>query len=123
MPYIKSAKIFFFFAVLAFVAKPFIGFGMVNNVHPPAADNILVKIFSKRKLEYDENSKNNVLNVQKKLADPVQQFVVRFTFLLCLLFPVVFAEITGINNRFLRRLKLSLNLAQPVWLLTSKLLI
>ena len=85
MHYIKSAKICFFFAVLVFLAKPFLGFGVVNSLHPPAADNILVKIFSKRKLEYDEKSNNNIYSVQKKLADPVQHFVVRFTFLLCLL--------------------------------------
>jgi len=123
MSYIKSAKICFFFAVLVLVAKPFIGFGIINKLHPPTADNILVKIFSKRKLEYDENSNNNITSVQKKLANPVQEFVVRFTFLLCLLFPLVFAAIASVNNRFLRRLKLSLAPAQPSWLLSGSLLI
>jgi hypothetical protein len=118
-----SAKIFFCLAVLLFVAKPFLGFTMFSRVHPPAVDNIFVKAFTKRKLEDPENSNLSASAIQKKLAEPVQAFILRFSFLLCIIFPVVYAAGLNINKRFLRRLQLSLSPTQPAWLLNGKLII
>ncbi len=120
---LTSAKIFFFLAVLLFVAKPFLGFTMFSRTHPPAVDNIFVKAFTKRKLEDPENSNFGATAIQKKLAETVQAFVLRFSFLLCIIFPLAFAAGANITKLFLRRLKLSLYPRGQSYLLNSKLII
>jgi hypothetical protein len=123
MQKLTSAKIFFCLAALLFVAKPFLGFTMFSRVHPPAVENIFVKAFTKRKLEDQEANKLNQEAIQKKLAEVAQQFVLRFSFLLSILLPVIFLMGITINNCFLRKLKLSLAPAQPSWLFNGKLII
>lgn len=120
---LKSAKIFFSLAVLLFVAKPFLGFSMFSRLHPPSEENIFVKAFTKRKLEDPENSNFTAKAIQKKLAEPIQQFVLRFTFLLSTLFPAIFASRADITTGFLKRLKLSLSPYRPTYLLNGKLII
>ena len=120
---LKSAKIFFCLAVLLFVAKPFLGFSMFSRLHPPAEESIFVKAFTKRKLEDPENSNLSASVIQKKLAEPVQQFILRFSFLLTILFPAVFAAGPQITNRFLRRVKLSMYPLRDTYLLNGKLII
>src|ERR1035438_3224781 len=120
---LTSAKIFFCLAVLLFVAKPFLGFTMFSRVHPPAADNIFVKAFTKRKLEDPENSSFSSGAIQKKLAEPVNEFILRFSFLLCIIFPLAFAAGADITNSFLRASQLRLYLRGHTYLLNSKLII
>ncbi len=120
---LTSAKIFFCLAVLLFVAKPFLGFTMFSRVHPPAVDNIFVKAFTKRKLEDPENGNLSASSIQKKLAEPVKEFTLRFSFLLCIIFPLAFAAGTNITKLFLRRLKLSIYPPGDTYLLNSKLII
>jgi hypothetical protein len=120
---LTSAKIFFGLAVLLFVAKPFLGFTMFSRLHPPAIESIFVKAFTKRKLEDSENNKFSAAAIQKKLADPVKQYILRFSFLLSIVFPVIFLAGLNINNRFLRRLQLNVSATQPAWLLNGKLII
>jgi len=119
----KSAKIFFFVAVLFFVAKPFLGFSMIDPAHPPAANSILLKSFTKRKLEFSENSSNNIHTIQKKLADPVQHFSLLFSFLLCALFPLLFAAGIKITAQYLRKLNTCLSPQTQIYLLNRTLLI
>ena len=120
----KSAKIYFCFAVLLLVVKPFLGFSMFSRSHPPASQNIFVKVFNKRLLEYSEDSRFNVIAVQKKLADPaVGQLIFRFSFLLSILFPLLFNICTGITNGFLRRMQLTLYSGRPTWLLNNTVII
>jgi len=120
---LTSAKIFFCLAVLLFVAKPFLGFTMFSRAHPPAVDNIFVKAFTKRKIEDPESSNFSASAIQKKLAEPVKDFVLRFSFLLCIIFPLAFAAGADITDLFLRRIKLSLYPRGPAYLLNSKLII
>ncbi|MDF2433696.1 MAG: hypothetical protein JWP44_3327 [Mucilaginibacter sp.] len=123
MHLVKPAKIYFCFAVMVLVAKPFLGFTMFNRVHPPSRQNIFLKAFTKRTLEYSEDSRFNMSTVQKKLAEPDTQLFFRFSFFLGILFPILFAIPTGIANHFLHRLKLSLYPNTATWLLNSTLLI
>jgi hypothetical protein len=118
---LNSAKIFFCLAVLLFVAKPFLGFSMFSRSHPPAAENIFVKAFTKRKLEDSEN--NNFNSIVKKTTDPVRQFVLRFSFLLGILFPGFYIGRFNISNLFLKNLRLSLSPPEHTWLLNGKLII
>ncbi|HEY8784369.1 MAG TPA: hypothetical protein VIM16_22265 [Mucilaginibacter sp.] len=119
----KSAQIFFCLAVLLFVANPFLGFTIFSRLHPPSEENILAKAFTKPKLEDPENSHSKSRAIQKKLAEPVQYFVLRFTFLLSIIFPAVFASKANITNGFLRRLKFGLVPCRQTYLFNGKFII
>jgi hypothetical protein len=123
MQKLTSAKIILAFAALLFVAKPFLGFSMFSRMHPPASTSIFIKVFTKRKLEDNESKKNSVEAIQKILADAAQQFALRFSFLLSVLFPLIFLAGFRINGRFLRDRKSNLAPAEPSWILNCKLTI
>jgi hypothetical protein len=120
---VKSAKIFFIVAVLLFVAKPFLGFSMFSSTRPPAEDNIFVKVFSKRKVENEEDSKYNISAIQKELAEPVGEFFVRFSFLLGMLFPLIFEAGVNISTGFLRNIRLGQHPRGDIYLLNFSFLI
>jgi len=119
----KLAKIYFCFAVLFLVAKPFLGFTMFNSLHSTVDSNIFVKSFTKRTLEFSENSDLCVKAIQKKLADPVNDFLLRFSFLLGLIFPLAFAAVKGASNGLLQANQLSLSPRGHTYLLNGTLLI
>ncbi|WP_428331208.1 hypothetical protein [Mucilaginibacter sp.] len=123
MDHLKSAKLYFCFAVLLLVAKPFLGFGMFSRNHPPADENIFVKAFTKRKQEYAEDSNADIISVQKKLADPIKQFFLRFDFLLGILFPAIFSTVKSAASNFLRKLNQSLSPPDDAYLLNGILII
>ncbi|MDB4900886.1 MAG: hypothetical protein JWQ63_167 [Mucilaginibacter sp.] len=123
MHFLKSAKIYFCFAVFLLVAKPFLGFAMFSRIHPPAGANIFIKVFNKRKQEYAEDSDNNIIAIQKKLADPVKQVILHFLILLDILFPAAIETVADITTNFLRRIHLSLLPRENTWLLNGKLII
>jgi hypothetical protein len=123
MRQVKIIKIYFCFAVMLLVAKPFLGFSMFSRIHPPAEENIFVKAFNKRKQEYTEDSSFDIIEIQKKLADPVNQLFFRFAFFLAIILPAVFNAGINITNRFLRNIQLSLPQPGHSWLLNSKLII
>jgi hypothetical protein len=121
MHLLKLVKILFILAVLLFVAKPFVGFSIFNAAHRHAKATILVKSFTKRKLEYSENGDFNMASVQKKLADPVNASLPTFSFLLCIIFPACLLAGLNISNRFLRNLLLGHSLPGRVYLLNGTL--
>ena len=119
----KLAKILFSLAVLFFVAKPFLAFSLFNQSHQPLQESIFVKSFTKRKLEYVKDSKLDIAAVQKKLADPVNQLLLGFFFFLSILFPLISETASGITDRFLRRIKLSLTPTHDTWLRNGQFII
>ena len=119
----KTAKIYFCFAVLLLVAKPFLGFSMFSRLHPPADENIFVKAFNKRKQEYSEDSNNDFNTILKKLAEPAQLFFLRFLYFLNILFPAVFAAGVSITTGLLNKIRSDLSDGEQTWLLNSMLLI
>jgi hypothetical protein len=123
MQFLKTAKIYFCFAVLLLVVKPFLGFSMFSRIHPPAANNIFVKVFNKRKQEYSEDSNNDFNTVLKKLAEPAQLFFFRFLYFLNILFPAVFAAGVSITTGLLNKIRSALSDGEQTWLLNSTLLI
>jgi hypothetical protein len=120
---IKSAKIYLCFAVLLLVAKPFLGFSMFSSTNPPSAQSIFVKAFTKRKQEYVENSNYDISTVQKKLAEPVQQFALTFSFLSILFFTTFFAAGALITDRFLQSIKLRIATPGNTYLRCGQLII
>ena len=123
MEALKTAKIFFCLAVTLLVAKPFLGFTAFGGSHPPRAENIFVKAFTKRKQEYTEDSSFDVIAIQKKLANPFKQLFLRFSYFLNILFPRLLNDGQIINSRFLRSLKTNLSSPVHIFLLNSKLII
>jgi hypothetical protein len=123
MHHAKSAKIYLCFAVLLLVAKPFLGFSMFSSTNPPPAQSIFVKAFTKRKQEYVENSRYDIHTVQKKLAEPVQQFSLRFSLLLDILFSAIVAALAVVTGSFLHTLQLNLSQRRSAYLLNRQLLI
>lgn len=122
MQLFKSAIIFFCFAVLMLVAKPFIGFNSLANINRLKHLSICVKAFTKRKQEYVEGGSFDITFVQKKLAKPLDLVLLHFAALLAIILPFAFAA-QNLSNRTLRRLQLSLYPTQPSYLLNSNLLI
>lgn len=123
MHLVKTAKIIFYFTVFVLIAKPFLGFNVFNRLNPPDESNILIKVFSKRKQEFNEDSPSNIIAVQRRLAEPITHLFLRFTFFLGILFPAFFKNKNEISNRFLRGLQFNLLPVQHTYLLTGKLLI
>jgi hypothetical protein len=119
----KTAKIYFCFAVLLLVAKPFLGFCMFSRVHPPADENIFVKVFNKRKQEFSEDSSSHINYVLRKIAEPVESFLLSFAYFLSILFPVVFATRAAITAGFLNRIRSDISDTRHTWLLNSAFLI
>jgi|SRR6185312_3094347 len=123
MSLVKSAKIYFFFAVLLFVAKPFLGFSMFSRVSPPGVENIYVKAFTKRKQEYVEGSNFDITAAQDKLADPLKQLVFRFCHFLNILFPTVFGSSHSLTDGFLERIAVKISPCRQTYLFNGKLII
>jgi hypothetical protein len=119
---VNSAKIFLSISILLFVAKPFLGFSMFSRLHPPPQESIFVKAFSKRKVEFDENSSLGVSSIQKKLAEPPPVFVL-FGCLLSLLFPVAFSERSQLTYAGLGQRHAQFVPILPAWLVNGNLTI
>lgn len=117
---INSAKILIVFSVLFFVSKPFIGYSIFNRHHPPAEENIFVKVFSKRKLEFSEDS-INIFSDQDKFWFPDQPFALRFCFFLSLILPLVSISAGNKRDFFDKRYKTIHD--KPAYLLHGSFLI
>ncbi|MGZ3757125.1 MAG: hypothetical protein ACXVAY_11875 [Mucilaginibacter sp.] len=115
----KTLRVIFFIAALLLAAKPFIGFSLFGRINSPVVTNIFAKVFSKRKVD---DSTSNMKAIQKQLSEPMSNLVLRFCFLLALLFPLAFKLNEAVTGQFLRRFQLSM-LPQPINLFTGQLLI
>lgn len=123
MKKLKTAKLYLFLAALVFVAKPFLGFGMFSKLHPPAEESIFIKAFSKSRPDYTEDSSFNLFEVQKKAFVLAPQLFLGISFLLSILFPVVFASGVKINQHYLRNIQLGVFQPVDTWLFNGHLLI
>ncbi|BAU54589.1 hypothetical protein [Mucilaginibacter gotjawali] len=123
MKKLRAAKIYLFLAALLFVAKPFLGFEMFSKLHPPAEESIFIKAFSKSRPEFSEDNNFNLFEVQKKALTPPPQLFLGISFLLSILFPVVFAAGVKINQHHLRNMQLAVFKPVDTWLLNGHLLI
>ncbi|SEO53611.1 hypothetical protein SAMN05192574_1098 [Mucilaginibacter gossypiicola] len=118
-------KLVLLFATLMFAAKPFVGFVVLNRLHPPVKVNIflLEKSFSKRIIQYRDGSLTLMTAIQKKLAHPVVNLRLRFSFLPFLLYPLLFGARKDITYHFIRLLNLKKVLSQPIYLFNRQLIV
>jgi hypothetical protein len=119
MSTLKIAKILFLVGVMSFVARPFVGYALFDKFHNPVEDNILVKIFSKRKPELCED--DNFSAIQKKLANTDQRIFFHCTNFLDILFPAANSNGTQIKSRLL--LPMQPSPTGQTWLLCGKIII
>lgn len=122
MNIIKSALIFFSFAVLMFVAKPFIGFRIFKEIHHIKHMSICVKAFTKRKQEYVEDSAFDIQTALKQLKKPLEFTVFSFAVLLSIVMPLVL-RMRNLSNRILQELHNSLSPTRPSYLMNGILII
>ena len=120
---LNSVKVLLCLAVLLLVAKPFLGFSIISRVHPPSEGSILVKSFTKRKQEYVKNSNFSITDIQQKLASPVNQLVLRFVFLLNILFPALCFAANLITAGFLNEFALRIAPRRPAYLLLGNFIV
>jgi hypothetical protein len=114
----------FFLAVLLFVAKPFIGFAALSgNREQITVHSILVKCFAKRKPEDLRDVELKKAAVSAMLSNPPLKLLVSITFLLGLLFPLLFRRMSYITGSYLNHIRFGLIPAEHTYLLTGKLII
>jgi len=114
-------------ALIMFVAKPFVGFSLryqhyFKMLHH-RAPNILVKSFTKRKLEFSENSEFSMAAISKKLTDPVLPTVMLLACALNVFLPRIFKQAKVATYGILAAISYSLLPPQPLYLLSGKLTI
>jgi hypothetical protein len=117
-------KIFFAFAALLFIAKPFFGFEISNRhfkIH--ISHNILVKSFSKRKPESLEDADKNAKQIYQQLSNPLMILLSSMSLLLLSLLPSLFDRLRKITGRILSDIRLSLLPPENTYLLAGKLII
>lgn len=114
-------------ALIMFVAKPFVGFSLRYQHYFKAlhhrAPNILVKSFTKRKLESSENGEFSMAAISKKLADPVLPTVMLLACALNVFLPRLFQRAKAATCSSLAAIFYSLFPPQPLYLLSGKLTI
>ena len=117
-------KIFFAFAALLFIAKPFFGFELASNhfkIH--ISHNILVKSFSKRKPENFEDADKTAAQIHQQLSNPLMVLLSSISLLLFSLLPALFEPVRKITDGILSDIRLSLLPPEPAYLLSGQLII
>ena len=117
-------KIFFAFAALLFIAKPFFGFEVSNRhfkIH--ISHNILVKSFSKRKPENLEDVDKSAKQIHQQLTNPLMVLLSSMSLLLLYLLPSLSDRLRKITGRILSDIRLSLLPPENTYLLAGKLII
>ena len=114
----------FFLAVLLFIAKPFIGFAAMSaNRNLIAQNSILIKSFDSRKPEDLRDAEAKKAAIRVMLMDPPIKLLVSITFLLGLLFPLLFRRTVFVTGGYLNQIHYSLVPAAKPYLLAGKLTI
>jgi hypothetical protein len=114
---------FLFLGVIMLAAKPFVGFHLVKQVKDGRPIGICVKAFTKRKLEYVEDSSYDMATFQKLLANPLPRFIILYSFLLNFLAASLFIRVRQVTTGILSNIHLSLFPPLHRYLLSGKLII
>jgi hypothetical protein len=119
---LKTYRIFISLAALLFVAKPFLGFTVINrHLHPRQIHTILVKSFSKRKPEVDATE--HLERIRHLLNNPLGNPLSAITVLLLALFPFIFRSFSKLTQSVISDIYHNTNRPVPVYLFSGKLTI
>jgi hypothetical protein len=114
-------NILLLFAVTMFTAKPFVGFHMAHLLANDTEATILIKAFTKRKLEFVEDSDFDVMAIQQRLADPAISMATALFFFLSGFFKLTLNKRLSISGKASSYLQLRLFPPAPLYLLSGKL--
>lgn len=116
-----------FLAILMLVAKPFVGFSLryehYFKTQHHRASNILVKSFTKRKLEVSEDGESSMTAISKKLTAPVMPVIMLLAYALNVFLPRLFRQTKTATHSTLAAMAYNLYKPQPLYLLGGKLTI
>jgi hypothetical protein len=124
MQRIAVFKLLLTLVAMVFVAKPFFGFGAINQqLRPRQTHTILVKSFTKRKPESLEEADANVEFIHQLLISPLASILSAISILLLALFPSMFKNSTNVTRRVLSDIRFALLPREHTYLLAGKLII
>jgi hypothetical protein len=121
MDTLRTVKIIFSIAVLLFVAKPFLGFSVLESGQSITVNSILAKSFNQRKPEDFRDAEERAAVIHHQLANPPAFLFLTIAALLAFIFPVLFKPSDRLTFRSLNDIKNGLTQGYPVYLLIGKL--
>jgi ABC-type phosphate/phosphonate transport system permease subunit len=123
MDKLKIFKVLLIVAAILFVAKPFLGYSVYSQLtRLKRTDNIMIKIFSKRKPEFITEAEAKKEFVAQQLARLSATFWLTIGTLLAAILPIVFSFLKD-SKRLLHQYLYSVLPAGHTYLLNGKLLI
>jgi hypothetical protein len=100
MQRMQTYKLILCIAAMMFIAKPFMGFNLYEQLQGSRQENsLIVKIFAKRKPEFLEEATTKNITFQALIKEKGQQFILTLSALLLTLFPI-----SALLNLFRRRI-------------------
>jgi len=111
-------------AAMIFVAKPFLGFGAFGKNHKPRISHtILVKSFSKRKTETQEEANAKAEFIRQAIANPLMILLSAISILISILLPSTIESVRNVTKRFIEDINAALLPPERAYLLSGKLTI
>ena len=124
MHQLKTYKLILSIAALLFLAKPFLGFSVYEQLQEKGQENtLLVKVFAKRKPEFMEEVITRSVVFQALLKEKADQFIFTFGALLLCLFPLLSLFGDKLFSRYNNRKIQDITSIDPIYLLTCRLTI
>jgi hypothetical protein len=109
---------------MLFLAKPFLGFSVYEQLQEKAQENtLLVKVFAKRKPEFMEEAITRSVIFQALLKEKADKFIFTFGALLLCLFPLRSLSVDKLFGRYNNRKIQDITSIDPIYLLTRSLTI
>ncbi|WP_345955743.1 hypothetical protein [Mucilaginibacter sp. PAMB04168] len=123
MHQLKTYKLILSVAAMLFLAKPFLGFSVYEQLQDKAQENtLLVKVFAKRKPEFMEEAIARSAVFQAMLKEKADIFILTIGALLLSIFPL-FNIFDNIFGRRRNREIQDIAAIDPIYLLTCRLTI
>ncbi|MFD1256613.1 hypothetical protein ACFQ3S_07375 [Mucilaginibacter terrae] len=109
---------------MLFLAKPFLGFSVYEQLQEKAPENtLLVKVFAKRKPEFMEEAITKSIVFRAMLKENADKFILTIGALLLKLFPLLCIYNNNTFGQYNGRKKQDLTSTDPIYLLTCRLTI
>ena len=121
---LKAFRLFFSLAALLFLAKPFVGFGIIyRQAKTIKTHTILVKSFTKRKPEGIEEADDNIRAVHQLLTNPPLFLQSAIAIVLLIFLPLTLKFYGSVINWLLYKNRHGLLPPEHTYLLTGQLII
>jgi hypothetical protein len=124
MARLKTLRFLFVFAAIVLIAKPFLGFSMVESgLRPLSSHTILIKVFLKRKPEnIHEAAEERMAAISNLISSPGVKILSSIFCLLTFVCPLIRYPLSKVNHA-IRQLAAMLIPDEQPYLLAGKLII